>query len=101
MNNTYNKSTNWIYYNSFIQKMGWKPKISHYLRSEPGNIWMPKNIEKIAEKIYNFEVRPDDVWIVTYPKCGTTWTQVKPISFSWQVLYSIFAFVVESLHDME
>ena len=22
------------------------------------------------EEIYNLEIRPDDVWIVTYPKCG-------------------------------
>lgn len=30
---------------------------------------------KYAERIRNLEVRPDDVWIITYPKCGTTWTQ--------------------------
>ena len=40
-------------------------------------VWMNKNILKDGLKIYKFEVRPDDVWIVTYPKCGTTWTQVR------------------------
>lgn len=28
-----------------------------------------------AEKIRNFKVRDNDVWIISYPKCGTTWTQ--------------------------
>ncbi|XP_066909064.1 luciferin sulfotransferase-like, partial [Halyomorpha halys] len=36
---------------------------------------LPKSFLKYAERIRNFEVRPDDVWIITYPKCGTTWTQ--------------------------
>ena len=32
--------------------------------------------DKLQERIRNFELRPDDIWILTYPKCGTTWTQV-------------------------
>lgn len=30
---------------------------------------------KFAEQIRNFQVRDNDVWIISYPKCGTTWTQ--------------------------
>jgi hypothetical protein len=47
------------------------------VKSVPGNVYMPKRFAEIAEEVYNFEVRPDDVWIVTYPKSGTTWSQVQ------------------------
>uniref|UniRef100_A0A336MTB3 CSON003751 protein n=1 Tax=Culicoides sonorensis TaxID=179676 RepID=A0A336MTB3_CULSO len=29
----------------------------------------------MAEKIKNMEVYDDDIWVMSYPKCGTTWTQ--------------------------
>lgn len=28
-----------------------------------------------TDRLHNFEVYEDDVWIITNPKCGTTWTQ--------------------------
>ncbi|CAG9801246.1 unnamed protein product [Chironomus riparius] len=34
-----------------------------------------KYVDQDLERIKNMEIFPDDVWVVTYPKCGTTWTQ--------------------------
>ncbi|PSN52266.1 hypothetical protein C0J52_08335 [Blattella germanica] len=40
------------------------------IRIWPSGCAMPKIYRENAERIRNFEVRPDDVWIVTFPKCG-------------------------------
>ncbi|XP_053670279.1 luciferin sulfotransferase-like [Anopheles nili] len=34
-----------------------------------------ENYKTSAERIHNLTVYEDDLWIVTAPKCGTTWTQ--------------------------
>ncbi|XP_055628884.1 luciferin sulfotransferase-like isoform X2 [Toxorhynchites rutilus septentrionalis] len=42
---------------------------------EPKPCVLPERYMDLAERIRNFQVLEDDVWIVTFPKCGTTWTQ--------------------------
>lgn len=45
------------------------------VRLTPGRWVLPAPYTKFADKIYNTKFRETDVVIMTYPKCGTTWTQ--------------------------
>jgi len=40
------------------------------LEVSPGNVLVPPKFLKIAQKIIDLQVRPDDVWIVSYPRTG-------------------------------
>lgn len=45
------------------------------IKVSPSNTALPANYANIAKRIRDMEVRDDDIWIVTFPKCGTTWAQ--------------------------
>ncbi|XP_061713628.1 luciferin sulfotransferase-like isoform X2 [Cydia pomonella] len=40
-----------------------------------GGYLLPASYADEADKFRNMAVRPDDVWVTTFPRSGTTWTQ--------------------------
>ena len=40
------------------------------IRSEPGNYITSPPYAKAAESVYHMKLRPDDVFVVSFPKCG-------------------------------
>ena len=48
------------------------PSHSHILNG----VIVPKFVQQERlDQLKSIKLYPDDIWIVTYPKCGTTWTQ--------------------------
>lgn len=41
-----------------------------FVTSEPGGFFLMDKYSHHAEKIYRFQPRSDDVWVVTFPRCG-------------------------------
>ncbi|KAL0276598.1 UNVERIFIED_CONTAM: hypothetical protein PYX00_004141 [Menopon gallinae] len=41
----------------------------------PGHVLLPPDFQEIGQRIVDLEVREDDVWLVSYPRTGSTWTQ--------------------------
>lgn len=43
--------------------------------SERSCLMIKKYMDQFAERVKKMEIYGDDIWVVTFPKCGTTWTQ--------------------------
>lgn len=46
-----------------------------YVYVGPKQYLLNDRYRKDAELLWNFKVRPDDIWITTFPRSGTTMTQ--------------------------
>ena len=55
------------------------------VRSKPELIRLGSSIKYSFMTVFNMKIRPDDVWIVTHPKCGTTWTQ----EMTWHIMTGV------------
>eukprot|EP00092_Neocalanus_flemingeri_P006303 GFUD01006780.1.p1 GENE.GFUD01006780.1~~GFUD01006780.1.p1 ORF type:complete len:286 (+),score=68.68 GFUD01006780.1:1-858(+) len=46
---------------------------------------MTRRYERVERKISELSVREDDVWVASFPKCGTTWTQ----EMVWNIVHNL------------
>jgi len=54
---------------------GTNPNMKDWIRFPDQKLMFPRSALKIVDELKNFPVKEDDIWIVTFPKCGTTWMQ--------------------------
>ncbi|KAK7081669.1 Sulfotransferase 4A1 [Halocaridina rubra] len=57
------------------QKENWKGYTNGLVRLHPGRWLFPGSYTKFANKLYEFRFKSNDVIVMTWPKCGTTWMQ--------------------------
>ncbi|KAB7502058.1 Sulfotransferase 1C1 [Armadillidium nasatum] len=54
------------------------------IRLDPDGWFLTSPFTNFANKYFEFKFKPTDIVIVTYPKCGTTWTQ----EIVWTMVYN-------------
>jgi len=56
-----------------------------FVRFQPSGQVLPRCFADIEKEVTEFEVREDDVWVSSFPKCGTTWTQ----EMVWNIVHGV------------
>ena len=62
-----------------------KSALRDLVRYENGVVMPRVFAEQLADRIYDMKLREDDIWILSYPKCGTTWA----IETVWLVMNDV------------
>ncbi|XP_050678451.1 sulfotransferase 1A1-like isoform X1 [Leptidea sinapis] len=52
-----------------------KGELTGFVRVGPKGYFFPHKFKEEAESYYNMEIRPTDIFVTSYPRSGTTWTQ--------------------------
>jgi hypothetical protein len=84
-----NKSAHRVQFQAIAQsKLGpFADHFSHYAdgfaRSEPGGFVISQEFGRYAHEFFYFQPREDDVWILTFPKCGKNTLLICPFFFKF------------------
>lgn len=46
-----------------------------FVQVHPGKVVMPKKFCDMSDEILKLPVRKDDIWLISYPRTGSTWAQ--------------------------
>jgi len=49
--------------------------VKDLVRTEPRLVTLTRSFTMNMERVKTIQIRPSDVWVITPPKCGTTWLQ--------------------------